>query len=1045
MKFTPVSVPLTSGLKLDVGSLAQVAVNQLARAENVVYTRRGEIRGRPGMTAHGSEQVQTVDNASFPTTGPTTTLTSAVTGLVRAGIDALPSKIGRFRPAALYQSRAFARGDDQWLDVGPFWSVRKQVSEDLAPTQAATKRIPCGDKLVGIQVTNFAAGGMPYLNSAGTGEGYSSYDSAFDSTAQGNVWVVNVSGKDFVYYVTAGGSLNLITPGTFPASSTATLDTTVKTTPQLTCAVACESGLTSVVAYVKTGTATQVTLKRVNASGTVTHTTTLATVYGTVQALSIGWDNSQGLVLAVGDSTGNVHTRIISVSSGGFTDVGLAKDIVNSIGSVLNALATGCNGTGTAWVAWDDGTSIQYATRSMTAATSTTVRSMLTSGSASFPPAVSSVNYTLLFQPILFCGRMVLGVSQTSIANSATSGTFLPDKWAVLDVTEAAGNNQRPVVAVSATAVPGVFGGAFVKSGYDANDTLQFGAFEGHQFDTLGPSTWAAVRIKLTAQAARGVTVGGQTFFSGATPYVLSGRACVEAGWVDGQPSIISVTAAAGGSLSNGSYSLQAIWTYTNGAGRVVRSVPSPVYTLTVGASQKVSAVISAPQLQNPLTEFITSIDGPKVELYMTVVNPTAGADLYLVATAQANQGTGTVTISNVGASSDTNTTKLKLYTGGGVIPDEPPPAGDRGVASAVGRLWVADARKVYASKLIGTVYAPAWSTIGFLTVEIPHEVGEINALASMDDKLVVICSGGLCVVTGAGFDDLGNGSGFSVEVYNAPGGAASPRGVAEAPDGVFYMGIDGDLKLLTRGLTVVNVARPARGYSSFGLDQDPVPAECDVTFLPAAGGISESGLASKPPANNAALFGGRRSSSLRYLDMEFGNWAGWQNSGDGTAGSGETEYHTAVGDTLWAQTNANVVGDVISWDRTDGKDLGVNFLMLITTGTISPGDPNSDTTNEAHGRLRGVTISGSPLGNHTLSCTATAGQDNNATLVNKQFSVGADPVKLPGNQVEFRCTQQRFDVAQATVYASPALAVWSELVLEIARLPGRFPSRNRL
>lgn len=1063
--FTTVPVPLTSGVRKDFGDLAKNPPQELESATNIVITRKGQIQGRPGeFPRSGGVQSSPLTGVGSGVQG---TFSTVVSGLTRAGIDAVPSIVGGYTPVSLYQSRAYQRssGTSSWYDVGPFWSTRKGVSEDLDENPAGYSttnpgRAPCGITVVGRpQDVNFLMGGSPLLDSTNDRvTAKITHDPTLFTSVYGNaaLYMGQSVGRQFGVYPTDAGGINVLveTGGTvWSTINTGITGLAIPTALQYTaffsvCPV--QSGF-AVVAYNLAATPTQVTLSRINlTTGAVTHTTTLATTYASMNAFGIGYDSSAAggsVCLAVAAGIG-IQSRMVAVSGTGFVDTGLAVAVTTTGSTNPLNVVVGTNNAGTAWIAMDEilpsllggstGCSLYMFTRATTSTIVTTVRTL---GGAM---AVGTQNrvYSLLFQPILWQGRMVLGiqsVTDQTLATGAYATHGRPSTWAVLDVTDIGSVVSHYVVAQSSSATYTPCANATV-----AVDLL-FSVYDGRTFDVFGVDRWASVRVRLSATGSKGTTVSGRTIFTGCAPYTLTGQAMYETGWFDPPPLIRANVPTAGGSLTaSASYSVTALWTYVDGSGKLVRSQPSTLIATqtTTGTNKQFTVTVTTPQITNPLGSGFFSRTSPRLEIYVTKPNPVAGDDYYLYTTTPITTGTATQTIT-IGAN-DTNSSNPKLYTGGGVIPDEPPPSADRGVALAAGRVWVADYRRVYASKILVPTIAPAWSTVGFLTVEIPQAQGEITALVGMDDKLLVICTGGVLVISGPGYDDLGNGAGFQVEPVPAPGGPCGPRSAILFPQGVAYATHDGGLAVVDRGLSFTRLSRPVRG----AIDQDEANQVFargmgyDVCYVPGEwlGGPGDG----SDSHNDLLLFGGQNAANIRVLDLETGAWSTWQSpASDGTAGSGPWVFLASLGSQLWTQSSGAT--PVTSFTGTVGADQGTNYSMSISTGTVTPGT-DEQTPNTAWGRLRSVVVSGVPAGDHSLTCRVASAQDPGYVLLNKTTAViaASTNTKWPDTAVEFRATSQRFSSLTITLTATPALATWSELDLELARLPGRAPQRNR-
>jgi hypothetical protein len=160
------------------------------------------------------------------------------------------------------------------------------------------------------------------------------------------------------------------------------------------------------------------------------------------------------------------------------------------------------------------------------------------------------------------------------------------------------------------------------------------------------------------------------------------------------------------------------------------------------------------------------------------------------------------------GSGTDLNTRPL-LYTTGGILDDEQPPALTT-VLLHKSRLWgiASDRRTIWYSKSfqddLGT--APGFSTsfrIGFDE--------ELTALASMDEKLIVFGEQSIWYILGEGpapdgsNSDLTSANGIQTDV-----GCIDPRSIVSTPDGIMFQSARG-LYLLTRGLELVWIGRAVK------------------------------------------------------------------------------------------------------------------------------------------------------------------------------------------------------------------------------------------
>jgi hypothetical protein len=398
-------------------------------------------------------------------------------------------------------------------------------------------------------------------------------------------------------------------------------------------------------------------------------------------------------------------------------------------------------------------------------------------------------------------GRTLIGVTRGADVSSIAA---LQAQWVVLDITPWYAGSDLARTVVARGSVNGMH--LIVPGSVSSSSTgLKFGIHEGLTFDTDGIATAAVRRIEITSQPVASVEAHGLSIVSGAQGAVYDGVRLAALNFAEEYPSISGATTA-GGTMALGSHSFQATWEYTDGRGQVVRSGASNVLTLTTaGANASVSVAVEVPQLRS----YFKGVDNVRVRLWATEVTPSAGAPLYLVAeTVLASPPITAYTTLTQSAPADTSATRL--YTVGSVLDDGPPPGGDRGVAFAADRAWVADQEKVYASKLIREGVSLAWNTEGLHTITMPSSLGQIQAIAGLQNRLVVVCAAGVAVVTGPGVDDLGVGPGWATEVIPSAGmGSRNPRALAVIPQGVAYLGRDGDVWLVPPDLRGQPISRP--------------------------------------------------------------------------------------------------------------------------------------------------------------------------------------------------------------------------------------------
>ena len=153
------------------------------------------------------------------------------------------------------------------------------------------------------------------------------------------------------------------------------------------------------------------------------------------------------------------------------------------------------------------------------------------------------------------------------------------------------------------------------------------------------------------------------------------------------------------------------------------------------------------------------------------------------------------------GASDTSIAQSTILYTTGGVLDGVNPPAA---LCQCVhwNRLWIVDetGTTIWFTKQLTEGESPAFNEA--LTIYFP-DGGDITALASMDDKLVIFKAGGISVVYGQGPADNGQGSDLTQpQSVASDTGCIDWRSVVLTPIGLFFQSPTG-LYLLDRSLQV--------------------------------------------------------------------------------------------------------------------------------------------------------------------------------------------------------------------------------------------------
>ena len=154
-------------------------------------------------------------------------------------------------------------------------------------------------------------------------------------------------------------------------------------------------------------------------------------------------------------------------------------------------------------------------------------------------------------------------------------------------------------------------------------------------------------------------------------------------------------------------------------------------------------------------------------------------------------------------AISDGEFSNTVLYTTGGVIENDPPPA-FRTIHTANRRMWGVPSNNrssVWYSKLLSPGKPPEWSAAFSITT--PRSDGDIVAISSMDEKVVLFSKTAIFILAGDGPNNLGRGGTFVGPRKVAIGvGCVNRSSVVTGPFGIIFQSEKG-LYALGRDLQV--------------------------------------------------------------------------------------------------------------------------------------------------------------------------------------------------------------------------------------------------
>lgn len=312
---------------------------------------------------------------------------------------------------------------------------------------------------------------------------------------------------------------------------------------------------------------------------------------------------------------------------------------------------------------------------------------------------------------------------------------------------------------------------------------------------------------------AQWADIGGAIFFAGAAPQLYDGNSVSEVGFnyspQNFSYSPTTTVPAAGQGLGVGTYQYCQIFEWVDATGRRHQSAPSPATTYVNPGPGNVEPTLYF----EALTATDKGLNGSSpayVVLFRTLVN---GTTFYRITPP------GPILNTYLGSYLDIdNDTTIAaneiLYTTGGVLPSIAPPACTL-VKRHVNRLFLAglvDPNLIWYSEQFQQFNGIVFNDTS-LTMRIPRTGGDITAMESMDDKLIVFEETDIYVVYGTGPNNLGLQNNFSDPQHVVSDvGCIEPRSVVKTPRGIIFQSKKG-IYLLDRTLQLSFIGSPVDAF----------------------------------------------------------------------------------------------------------------------------------------------------------------------------------------------------------------------------------------
>ena len=383
-------------------------------------------------------------------------------------------------------------------------------------------------------------------------------------------------------------------------------------------------------------------------------------------------------------------------------------------------------------------------------------------------------------------------------------------------------------------------------------------------------------------------------------------------------PENVSGAAAAGGSLTAGTYQFRVVYVHTDAQGQIYRSAPSVAVSVTT-ASTNLTAALTIPTLR------LTTHTNIICEVFRTV---DAGTVFYKVGSVANDTTADTVSFSDAGAINDTNLiAKELLYSTGGVLEHVAPPAASV-IGSFANRMFAVSSENpkvLYYSQKRAKGSPIEFSDSLYITF---NKAAEVTALAEMDEKLIVFEADRIFYLTGSGPNAAGLQNNFSdPQLITSDVGCSNTRSIVRVPTGIMFMSNKG-IYLLDQGLSTHYIGASVEAYNSLTITSAILIQDENQVRFTASDGVS-----------------------LIY-DYFVNKWSTFTN-------------HVSNGAVTWLEDGSYVYlrtsGGLCYQQSSNYDDVGAAIQMKIVTAWIKP------SSIQGFQRVRRAVVLGDFKSNHIL------------------------------------------------------------------------------
>jgi len=512
---------------------------------------------------------------------------------------------------------------------------------------------------------------------------------------------------------------------------------------------------------------------------------------------------------------------------------------------------------------------------------------------------------------------------------------------------------------------------------------------------------WSTFGVDYAAATLfRNVEAIGDAFISAGVGSKFDGSMPVEMNFLL-YPEITAATpgAVGAGGMDNGTYSYVLVFEFTDASGNTDRSTTAVPVQATTSAGAGLGKVTL--QFDNlTLTHLGANVSAMgNVAVFRTL----AGGTTYRhVASVQMNAALANNTYVDQ-AHDNTISSNRVLYTDGGVLDREPPPASLQFLVHR-NRIWgisSADRRVLFYSGELGPGEAPWFSSLQQVRVDAG---GDITAIASMDDKLVVFKSDRIFKIYGSGMNALGQANDLSPALpMNTDAGATDWRSAVQMGDGTMYRNRKG-IQILVRGEETAYLGAPVE------------------TYVDAAANVTAAAMLADAREVRFELDTGKK------VVLNYGTKRWTTHTNDGSVAA--VDAIVVGGRYYWATAAGAVYREKLSTDVEPFMDPSGFAPMTIEFAWIAPAG------KQGIARVRNALLLAASLDPHDVTITTSVNYDTvTAPLVSAL--TGDQIAALPREQIRVTFTSQKLQSMRVKVVDGESAGVASTVTGQGYKLRG--------